>query len=495
MAPASSKMKEVGLYILSHPHHFTRLLVLYQIVRYARPRRRCGLPGAPLLRSGPLLLVKETVTCAYVLRSVVLSRRKAAAKGKQAAPPAAAGGRGKSGKVAVDAVFFGRLWKLLKIVMPGVLSPEFWLLVLHSGFLVARTWLSVVVANLDGRLVKNLVRRTTRAGRCVLAERTKRGQRAPCGLGRPLLPRSTVTARASCGASACGSAWPSRRRSPTRWCAPHRPRQCRPLVTRLKLYFLACCPPRLCLRPQIKYLQSRLSLNFRNRLTKHVHKMYLESKTYYKALNLDSRIENADQYAPRNPAAFGLQHRIPADVSRGVPCRAVADPRLITSDVAKFSDALAELYGNICKPALDMYLFSNQLERNLGDRGMGGLWWMYYFTAALMRAVTPNFGKMRETEAKLEVRPRGPCRGRALRRFADCVAALTRTRKALLLQGEFRFAHTRLITNAEEIAFYGGHEIERNILDQRYTNLVRHTNKYARRPSRGKGVPPRRKKN
>jgi hypothetical protein len=72
--------------------------------------------------------------------------------------------------------------------------------------------------------------------------------------------------------------------------------------------------------------------------------------------------------------------------------------------VAKFCDALAELYGNLGKPALDMYLFSQQLERNLGDRGMGGLWWAYYATAALMRIITPNFGKLRETEARLEVR-------------------------------------------------------------------------------------------
>ena len=46
----------------------------------------------------------------------------------------------------------------------------------------------------------------------------------------------------------------------------------------------------------IKYLQSRLALSFRNRLTKHVHRSYLEAKTYYKVINLDSRIENADQY-------------------------------------------------------------------------------------------------------------------------------------------------------------------------------------------------------
>jgi ABC-type uncharacterized transport system fused permease/ATPase subunit len=46
-------------------------------------------------------------------------------------------------------------------------------------------------------------------------------------------------------------------------------------------------------------------------------------------------------------------------------------------------------------------------------------------------------------------------------------------------QGEFRYAHSRLITNAEEVAFYGGHEIERAVLDQRYQNLARHANKYA----------------
>jgi len=46
---------------------------------------------------------------------------------------------------------------------------------------------------------------------------------------------------------------------------------------------------------QIKYLQSSLALNFRSRLTKYVHDTYMDSKTYYKVSNLDSRIENADQ--------------------------------------------------------------------------------------------------------------------------------------------------------------------------------------------------------
>lgn len=127
-------------------------------------------------------------------------------------------------------------------------------------------------------------------------------------------------------------------------------------------------------------------------------------------INLDGRLANADQ--------------------------------LITTDVARFSEALAELYGNLGKPILDMYLFAQQLERGIGDRGMGGMWWSYYLTAFLLRLVTPNFGKLRAQEAKLE--------------------------------GDFRFAHSRIITNAEEIAFYGGEKIERSIVDERFSHLARH---------------------
>jgi ATP-binding cassette subfamily D (ALD) long-chain fatty acid import protein len=47
---------------------------------------------------------------------------------------------------------------LLSIVIPGWRSKEMAMLTLHSFFLVARTYLSVVVARLDGRIVKDLVR-------------------------------------------------------------------------------------------------------------------------------------------------------------------------------------------------------------------------------------------------------------------------------------------------------------------------------------------------
>lgn len=54
--------------------------------------------------------------------------------------------------------FLRNLLRLLKIVIPGWKSKEFRLLVGHSVFLVLRTLISVYVAELDGRLVSNLVR-------------------------------------------------------------------------------------------------------------------------------------------------------------------------------------------------------------------------------------------------------------------------------------------------------------------------------------------------
>ena len=48
-------------------------------------------------------------------------------------------------------------WSLLSIMMPGWRTKEGGLLAVHSVTLVARTWLSTVVARLDGRVVKAIV--------------------------------------------------------------------------------------------------------------------------------------------------------------------------------------------------------------------------------------------------------------------------------------------------------------------------------------------------
>lgn len=66
-----------------------------------------------------------------------------------------------------------------------------------------------------------------------------------------------------------------------------------------------------------------------------------------------------------------------------------------------------------------------------------------------MRALTPSFGRYAAQEQHLE--------------------------------GEFRFAHSRIVENAEEIALYNGQELESHTLDRSYFGLVKHANWVLRR--------------
>lgn len=66
-------------------------------------------------------------------------------------------------KVTVDKEFWRQLKSLLKIVIPGATSKEFLLLAFHTAFLVVRTWLSIIVAQMDGEIVKTIVSRNPAA--------------------------------------------------------------------------------------------------------------------------------------------------------------------------------------------------------------------------------------------------------------------------------------------------------------------------------------------
>jgi len=139
--------------------------------------------------------------------------------------------------------------------------------------------------------------------------------------------------------------------------------------------------------------------------------------TFYALGNLDDRIKNADQ--------------------------------LITVDVSKFSNSLAELYSNIAKPMLDMCIYNWQLSRNVGGEGLFAMALLVQVSANVMRVLTPPFGRYVADEARLE--------------------------------GEFRFSHSRLIDNSEEIALYSGHEAEKTTLDKGYFTLIKHVNYILRR--------------
>lgn len=123
--------------------------------------------------------------------------------------------------------------------------------------------------------------------------------------------------------------------------------------------------------------------------------------------------------------------------------------QLITVDVSRFSDSLAELYGNLAKPVLDMAIYTFSLSRSVGSEGLFIMSLVVQLSANVMRALTPPFGKYVADEAMLE--------------------------------GEFRFLHTRLIDYSEEVALYHGHEAEKDTLDKGYFTLIKHVNRILRR--------------
>ncbi|KAL1997425.1 hypothetical protein VTN49DRAFT_865 [Thermomyces lanuginosus] len=258
---------------------------------------------------------------------------------------------GKKKRVELNREFLRNLLRLLRIIIPGPASKEARLLLSHSVFLVLRTVLSIYVAELDGRLVSNLVR----------------------GKGREFLS---------------GLVW-----------------------------WMIVAVPATFTNSMLTYHQRRLGLQYRKRLTDYVHDRYLSNMTFYALSALDDRIQNPDQ--------------------------------MVTVDIARFSDSLAELYSNLAKPMLDMALYGRQLSKNVGMEGLFMMGLIVQLSANIMRMLTPPFGKYVADEARLE--------------------------------GDFRFLHTRLIDYSEEIALYRGHEAEKDNLDKGYFTLIKHVNRILRR--------------
>ncbi|OCF40747.1 ATP-binding cassette, subfamily D (ALD), peroxisomal long-chain fatty acid import protein [Kwoniella heveanensis CBS 569] len=238
-------------------------------------------------------------------------------------------------RLGVNKRFWKMLVAVLRVAFPSKTGKEAFLLVLHTFFLLSRTVLSVMVARLDGRIVRDLV--------------SANGAGFIRGLG----------------------------------------------------WWFALAIPSTYTNSMIRYLERKLALAFRTNLTRYIHDLYLNDNLNYYNLH-----------------------------------------RFITTDVARFCDSLAALYGNIGKPALDMIIFTSQLAASLGPLGTIGLFANYGFTAWVLRKATPAFGRMAATEARLE--------------------------------GEYRAGLGRIGRDGEEVAFYNGGKREKGILMAAYERLAKH---------------------
>jgi len=113
--------------------------------------------------------------------------------------------------------------------------------------------------------------------------------------------------------------------------------------------------------------------------------------------------------------------------------------QFITQDLTQFCASAAGLYSSLGKPFVDLCVFNYQLYRSLGPLALTGLLSNYFLTAAILRRLSPPFGKLKAVEGRKE--------------------------------GDFRGLHARLIANAEEVAFYGGANMEKNFLDKEFRSL------------------------
>ncbi|CAN1224678.1 ABC transporter D family member 1 [Linum perenne] len=150
--------------------------------------------------------------------------------------------------------------------------------------------------------------------------------------------------------------------------------------------------------PSLRHLTSRLALEWRIRLTRHLLKNYMRNNSFYKVFHLSNKNVDADQR--------------------------------ITHDLEKLTTDLSGLVTGMVKPSVDILWFTWRMKLLTGRRGVAILYAYMFLGLGFLRAVTPDFGDLASQAQELE--------------------------------GTFRFMHERLRTHAESVAFFGGGAREKN---------------------------------
>ena len=124
--------------------------------------------------------------------------------------------------------------------------------------------------------------------------------------------------------------------------------------------------------------------------------------------------------------------------------QAVADPdQRISTDISRLAVAMSSLPGQLLKPTLDLLLCAKALSRSGVGSGEGALplGIIAHLSTFVIRFFTPPFAKLAAEKTDLE--------------------------------GQLRSAHSKIVTNSEEIAFLRGHERELDYIDYCYYRLER----------------------
>lgn len=166
----------------------------------------------------------------------------------------------------------------------------------------------------------------------------------------------------------------------------------------------------------IKFLQRKLSLNFRVYLTRYMHDMYLDDRLAFYKLAFDTQCNSS--------------------VIKNID-------NSIANDVAKFSDAICSVFADIAKPVIDLVFFAVYLRDNLGTLGVTGIFANYFITGYILKKYTPPLGRLTSEKSSAE--------------------------------GDYYNYLANMGSNCEEIAFYQGTDVERAKVRELYDTLYTKT--------------------
>lgn len=146
------------------------------------------------------VLIKPTKATTFARHRPLFRKPPPAPRSASSTAPPSAGAAAQ--RVGVNKEFFRQLSAIFRIIIPHATSKEVWLVGAHTAFLLLRTYLSLLVAQLDGKLVGDLVSFS-------VLQHTARG------LLTVAFDRSRRTAKVSSAASATGSSSRSPQSTPT----------------------------------------------------------------------------------------------------------------------------------------------------------------------------------------------------------------------------------------------------------------------------------------